>query len=1210
MVQCSMTKRIIYIAFLLALLPSLAWATASTESLDLLNYRVRAGQTMCWIPNDGNGVMDLYETFEAPDGHTNSGYDNPGWGETGTVDSSSTTVSHSNHGIYVLQAGNTSDHAQWDFDTDVPYHKDAKLGTFTEGWIRFYFRFNDKPTAGHQKLVELYDSSDDLIFLSRIDDDTDTLRMAGREGGWSTQTVSNLEDAWHYMDIEISLTGHGDSPATGAIRVWIDGSDQDDSSNALEWDAVDEGPVDQLNLGSGAGETYIYFDDLAVRLDTNGNSRIGDWAPAELLSDDDSTTYWATDDSDAEMLFEVEDSVATDTRLVRVWATYKEYGSSNYRFCLLNTNETNINDTDKTDYRRVSAPSTAKTAAMYSHLEPNDWSVWDNGDEDTLVAGATTGESSDYIGGIIEEMWVEVIYGDDFPTHDMELGEKVDTSVNLWTRLDSTGNVGLRYGTVEADVKDNSDATDVTGLAVDSTYYTYTHKLSGLTAADEYFFDVLYQIADTSYASLYVFETTNRTRGAEWSNSINWTHPSWANLPSCTMHSTGSHAYQLGTSADDHDSAAHRTFYQSLADDGIDNFIHGGDRWTKGASAAETERFALHHHGFQTSWIEYNEHIGCKIGTIEGWSDHDSFGQNGCMFGIGYYKNAGGVTIDPFRVDNAFNLWKAMVPVTDADLEVPTDLSFSVHADGGDTDTFYCADDTITTSGDNGIYPGMLIINITDNAYGFIESIDTGTSPDTIELASALTNSGDFDNGDSCLIRRAGIWRSLQIGDVNIVIADVRSKRGPNYTPGLDKLDGMTYAMIQNDSSKDLGSGSRDEYLEVISVNGNTITHNDTDIETYVNVWDMATVCETGTTTKRGYALIQSVSNSSGASDGTLVLDWAVDGLAATDDVYIYECGASKYDTLAEAKAAGHIQRSFIEEELGREDYKYRILAVETPVHKLEISAFDKWTDCDQMATQETFIHSDLNDGSGVCADCYYVTTTVSDAKPGHIVRYVTTSGTAKKPRVIEEVAAGGSVDTQSEWYWDEANDRVYIFEDEAGENTLAGMFSSAGPLILFWDEHWDRAATRRYMVEQFNSKNVIGLGWDRHLAGLQDQDVDGDNPWYFIAAAPAHLSNADPQGFTHFSCREWTVDDKNAWQDYSTGGANFACYGVLDLQTGNDQIVVTIYDETGAVVTNSVDDYPQSSARSALGNMTMDISFVDYAGNGFGRGIGRGVWR
>ena len=274
-------------------------------------------------------------------------------------------------------------------------------------------------------------------------------------------------------------------------------------------------------------------------------------------------------------------------------------------------------------------------------------------------------------------------------------------------------------------------------------------------------------------------------------------------------------------------------------------------------------------------------------------------------------------------------------------------------------------------------------------------------------FGSASANVDEWEDCDEIYILRGGVWLRVKYGNVlEIFMLDRRYHSDPGMTPGNDWAGGSAYGTAAKDSGTadgtripfDAGAnepsvgetlsedgGDASGVLVYTDVTSGTWGNNDAAgyfyIHTSDGTWtddeqidgsttaDIANVNGTEDTTP-GFKLIQSGQNfTSTLNEGDIVTDTdndeyahivSVDSnimLTLNNDIIaegeafsVGESGGSKYDTAAEAHAAGHVQRQAFETYLGASTSLAKMMASEMIFTHNEAGGGDVLADCDGVS--------------------------------------------------------------------------------------------------------------------------------------------------------------------------------------------------------------------------------------------------------------------
>src|SRR4030042_6170648 len=191
---------------------------------------------------------------------------------------------------------------------------------------------------------------------------------------------------------------------------------------------------------------------------------------------------------------------------------------------------------------------------------------------------------------------------------------------------------------------------------------------------------------------------------------------------------------------------------------------------------------------------------------------------------------------------------------------------------------------------------------------------------------------------------------------------------------------------------------------------------------------------------------------------------------------------------------------------------------------------------------------------------------------------------------VLYEVATKDELTNIGQWWYDDPNDRIYIYGNSYIEDA---------DIKVYRPNSWERVASKKYIQDKYSQKNVINIGADRHFLAL-DNGYSDYSKWPSIVSAK--LSPMD--GYT--SCRKYQVNGKKAWLHEGMGPGGFDSVGfggfaVLDFQYNPNKIVASLYYEDGTIMNNDPANHTDDDVAGAsdwLGNLTMDIAWICPYGN------------
>jgi hypothetical protein len=431
-------------------------------------------------------------------------------------------------------------------------------------------------------------------------------------------------------------------------------------------------------------------------------------------------------------------------------------------------------------------------------------------------------------GGRITEVKAEILTGDFNLNEDVFLaggpivGGVTPYEAKVWVRLNKPGTVAIRYGLSEDAVKAGQASTTYAAAVDSSTNFSHIFTITGLSPESTYYMNVI-----ANGKSVYEWWTTDRDGGT--AQPTPWSP--FYSLPKFKTAPADERAFTFAVVADRHriDTPYFLTqiwprihafspdFLMETGDVHDEHFTNSSDsyyfldygrgyhwRHDRNDSQSASERIGGSGH--------FAKYITHHLPYIYQWSDHDYGAENdACKSGCGDMSRFA-------AVHENLKVYKSYFPMHD--LAAPDDLEGS-STFAGDSTTLNCTG-CFPTTGDSGIYPGMVAYNCTDDAFAVVTTVSTDSLTTT-----ALTNGGTWDSGDDFLIRRGGLWRRFRWGPAEFFIIDSRYKRDYNWaTNGADMLDGRYYTDSAGGMGSDRGDGTGVGHVQrdwlIRAVNGST----------------------------------------------------------------------------------------------------------------------------------------------------------------------------------------------------------------------------------------------------------------------------------------------------------------------------------------------------------------------------------------------------
>lgn len=860
-----MVKRTTSILILiLALLVSPSWAVVTKEALTASTY-YKDDTVAPWLPQpDANEGVVFYETLENP---TATAYwDNAGWTNSGgDPDNAFTHTGHGSEVLKVVQGSGTGAYSSID------------IGTPASGVLRTYFEIDAWPTA-NRNFVYLRNGANNSMRLMALA--AGSLRAVIIAGTNKTCESTNIGiDTWYRVEMNQKASNpmiHLYSDA-GAQIAWTTGG-----SGTGNYDCTTATPTygtcDTIMLGDDGSVTNggltTWYDDVVVR---QYDAEVGDWAASDIVATADDNKYFtATGGVERYLRFNTSAATESDTlKGFRVWVRGKQYSETQYKDRIVATY--NAGAGVKNFIAQYDATSAFKDyyynfIAHTSHDQHSGSQAVTTMDWNDLPLPVGVVKANNVIqGGKIDKIWAEAIRGvtgDAYVTHEPYFGGTTATSTKVWLRINEDQYVRLRYS-ADTDCSDPTSASceltqgttcttngtcwpDVNGTHVTSTTnFSTIFEVTGLTANTKYYFDVDIKQYDASWLSTFAFENPENAY--------------WNILSAITTFPTDGTAtnYHWAASGDWHDQPAHHELWKSISDKGAKFFYDLGDQYilddltaTGWGSPTYEEFLAMIYdrRGFHADASWYSQYISSQMPVVRMWSDHDGPGfNNNNKIGAFDYDQA--VSFTPgYRSYVAFKRTQPMYP-----LPVATDLGEAYYDDSVSgipvttadaTGTVFKTTTTIPMTGTDGIYPGMVLINHSNGtpvSWGVIRNIILNGSTYEVYLCEPLTGGtidDDFDVGDDISIQRGMLANKFIYGNTEIISADVRRKRDPNGTPGIDKLDAVSFPFQSLLISKDLNDdGTFGDYLTPQTGTTETlIKHTGTTVEAKVPKWDLVQV--------------------------------------------------------------------------------------------------------------------------------------------------------------------------------------------------------------------------------------------------------------------------------------------------------------------------------------------------------------------------------
>jgi len=414
-------------------------------------------------------------------------------------------------------------------------------------------------------------------------------------------------------------------------------------------------------------------------------------------------------------------------------------------------------------------------------------------------------------GGWIAKLMVEVIASTrpdvGLLTAGPIFGAVTSSRIKVWAKTRHASQVQFRYGTDEADVKENRGDTQTTKPLQTSPErdHTAVFSITGLSPATTYFFTVLIDGFE-----VHEFESTN---------------PYWYDLPFCATFPPEEVAFDFNfaVGGDMHHYPLEHDLFGEMAGKlemgGLPHFfVDLGDHYWIDSDDLTVLRSGLaKRRGYHGEARHLNHYILRKMPFFALGSDHDGAGHNYCKFASPQLHQ--GQVIDEFRrVANATRARQEYFPMPDLDgIENGFGTDVTGVATGGGRKTLT---DNGTSFASLSIYSGMVVIHDPggeEEAYSFVDRL--GNRELRLSQDLILTSTGEtgpaFEPGDGYAIWRSCLYYTFTVGDAEFFILDTRSKRDPNNTVDGDMLDGRKFlGEGHNGSDADPGSGSRAGHLQ------------------------------------------------------------------------------------------------------------------------------------------------------------------------------------------------------------------------------------------------------------------------------------------------------------------------------------------------------------------------------------------------------------
>lgn len=668
--------------------------------------------------------------------------------------------------------------------------------------------------------------------------------------------------------------------------------------------------------------------------------------------------------------------------------------------------------------------------------------------------------------------------------------------------------------------------------------------------------------------------------------------------------------------------------------------------------------------------------VMAKYPFFYGVSDHDGGGDNDTnKIGQGFYEktmDAGG-TVKYYRIYNAlkvnkeFKIWNHQDDLKFSYDYLGNEVTDITDLDKTDLDGYSDDNTLIVTSGaidfddplgNYFVHPGT-VVHCTDtdgtydqHSYTIVKTV----SNQTLEMTSALRDKFKiadhaFDiDCNQIRISRAGTWQRIRHGrSLDIFLLDRRYRADLGLTPGNDWADGTTY--LQQDVTTGLGakvSGSDDnDSGDAFVIHDAGLTSGDF---TKIREGDAVIV---DTTTDEEYAHITSYDSVA----KTLTLNNDIGNTAY--NYYIFESGGSKYTgptAIADAHAAGHVQRSAFEEYLNKSDSLAKLLASEMIFTRNEAGGGDVLADTDGVSygsesqiidpvNPEVYSNQLLLDSeSGTFNDDSFLKGSTSGAI-GKIatsgVDTTTYSGKTLITFVTNYTSSCWDPDTPEPTYPYQCSmmgefkvgETITEYTDAALTTPDATAVAQAPPSgVRFtatdvathadFNRFWKGSISRGYFLEKLKPfDNIFQVGGDRHYHALDSGCIDIDNaslpcshsdePYPAMDSGPCQYGNTWVTG-------SWMIDSdldhfgefQTEYSAYGTlgeteGSCKTGGFGRIDINYGSLTLDMTIKDHTGTT-------FASTCGTNLKKNLTQQFALIlenADAGRGAWSGTWGGVW-